>query len=198
MADTRANKLIKSGVDASFKRPTLKLIKQIFSLIDEEVYGNYILNKKRPVKFVLDDIEGSASTRIRDGVHYISINPNAFGADAIQLTYLIQLIESESVIVALDFYYDVTRNRDRPYDMFGMRRKCIAEQLFGIYLHQDRIPSKESVWFETSDGVIVEGKVIENVKDKQLTIVKAKDGTEHTVGDDKIYGSSRDDFFVEK
>lgn len=199
MVDETVKRKLK-GVE--FTKPTLTLIKQIFALIDEHVYGMYIKNvmkeKNRKLTFmVTDEIEGDSSTRIRNGNHVIYINPLAFEEKEDPLNLLQQLLESESVVVTMDFYYDVKRNRDRPYDLFGLRRKCVATELFGEYLHNDRIPSKEIVWFEKEDGTIIEGKVIENVKDERKTVVKAKDGgEEYTISDDKIYGTTRDDFFV--
>jgi len=199
MVDQTVKRKLKGIV---FTKPTLTLIKQIFGLIDEHVYGMYIKDtmKKQNRKitfFITDEIEGDSTTRIQKGDHAISINPLAFENKENPLHLLQQLLESESVVVTLDFYHDVKRNRDRPYDLFGVRRKCVSNELFGEYLHNDRIPSKEIVWFEKDDGAIIEGKVIENIKNERKTIVKAKDGGEdYTISDDKIYGTTRDDFFV--
>jgi hypothetical protein len=179
-------------------KPTLKLIKRIFGLIDENVYGNYILKSKRRVNFIVTpDIIDDSTTRLRNGEHYMYINPTQFqDYEGDKLALLINLIESESVIIALDIYNNVKKNSDRSYDLFGLRRKCVAEELFGKYLHVERIPSKEIVWFQTDCERILEGKVVEHVKNEQYTIIKAKDGSQYTIGNDRIYGSSRDDYFV--
>ena len=178
-------------------KPTTKLIKQIFAIIDRNVYGNYIKNNVRVLNLVLtDEIEGDSATRIRNGEHFLYINRLAFVDNPNSLEYLRQLLQSESVVVALDLYHDVKRNKDRPYDLFGLRRKCVSMELFGEYLHNDRVPSKEIVWFETSAGIIQQGTVVENVKDQQMTVIKTKDGERHTIADVSIYGISRDDYFV--
>lgn len=181
-------------------RLTLKLIKQLFSEIDKETYDNYIKNsiqkKGTLINFVITDkTTDSSAVRIKKKSHYIYINPNVFADKKNPKEYLKKLLQSESVIIALDIFYGVKKNADRPYDIFGLRRKCVSMELFGEYLYNDRIPSSESVWFETG-GIIQEGKVIRNIKDKQLTVIKAKDDTEHTISDDLIFGTSRDDFFV--
>lgn len=203
MADPEVYKRLVAD-EPNLTRPTLKAMKSALKHIDDVVYGGFInkatSEQKRNVQFIItDEIEGDSSVRLRKGNHFIYINPNAFEEiEEDKLALLQRLIQSESVVIALDLYLDVKRSSDRPYDLFGLRRKCSATELFGEYLHSDRIPSSEQVWFETPDGTIVEGKVVDNVKDKQLTIVKTKDGEEYTVSDDTIYGTSREDFYVQK
>ena len=117
-----------------------------------------------------------------------------------RMTALQYIVENETVPIAMDLFLGVKSDKERPYDMYGEKRKTICETIFDncyFYgMHRKVKTRRENVWFDYKNK-IMEGKVKEYVKDEPFTILTTKSGKEYKVPNENIIPKETDEHYVE-